>query len=177
MAELATVARPYAEAAFSVAQKGDANAWSVSLHQLAELMRLPEVTEVASNPRVSRRQVADLLFGSLRPAPGAELKNFVEMLVENRRLALLPDIALQFDMLKNDSEGVADAEIASAFPIAEPALKTLVSGLERKFGRKLRPAVSIDPSLIGGVSVKVGDEVLDTSVRARLAQMQSALTA
>ncbi|SDV48524.1 F0F1 ATP synthase subunit delta [Chitinasiproducens palmae] len=177
MAELATVARPYAEAAFSVAEKGDLNVWSDGLRQLAELVRLPEVAEASSNPRISRRQIADLLLTAVKPAPGAELKNFVEMLVDNHRLALLPEISVQFDALKNSSEGVADAEIRSAFPLEGAALTSLVAALERKFARKLRPTVVVDPSLIGGVSVKVGDELLDTSVRARLAQMESALTA
>jgi F-type H+-transporting ATPase subunit delta len=89
----------------------------------------------------------------------------------------MPEVAVQFDELKNAREGAADALIVSAFPLEGEQLNDLVASLERKFQRKLKATVEIDPSLIGGVRVTVGDEVLDTSVRARLASMQTALTA
>jgi F-type H+-transporting ATPase subunit delta len=99
------------------------------------------------------------------------------MLVDNHRLQLLPEIAVQFDELKNAREGAADVLIVSAFPLEGAQLDDLVGSLERKFRRLLKPTVEVDASLIGGVRVTVGDEVLDTSVRARLASMQTALTA
>src|SRR6201999_2104178 len=98
------------------------------------------------------------------------------MLVDNHRLTLMPEIATQFEALKNAREGAADATIVSAFPLEGAQLNDLVANLERRFQRKLKPAVEVDPSLIGGVRVTVGDEVLDASVRARLASMQTALT-
>ncbi|MGN6087020.1 F0F1 ATP synthase subunit delta [Trinickia sp.] len=179
MAELATVARPYAEALFSVAVGGDLAAWSALVQELGQVARLPELMSVASSPKVSRAQVVDLLLAaaqsSLKDSPQA--KNFVQMLVDNHRLSLLPEIAVQFDELKNAREGAADALIVSAFPLQEAQLADVVASLERKFGRKLKPTVQVDASLIGGVRVTVGDEVLDTSVRARLADMRTALTA
>ncbi|AOK15232.1 ATP synthase F0F1 subunit delta [Burkholderia cepacia] len=179
MAELATIARPYAEALFRVAEGGDIAAWSTLVQELAQVARLPEVLSVASSPKVTRTQVAELLLAAAKSplAAGAEAKNFVQMLVDNHRIALLPEIAEQFEALKNEREGAADAEIVSAFPLNGADLESLVSGLERKFKRKLKPTVEVDSSLIGGVRVTVGDEVLDTSVRARLASMQAALTA
>ncbi|SAK42640.1 ATP synthase F0F1 subunit delta [Caballeronia hypogeia] len=180
MAELATIARPYAEALFRVAESGDLAGWSTFVGELAQVARLPEVESVASSPKVSRQQVVDLLLAAVKSplATGnAQAKNFVGMLVENHRLALLPEIAVQFDELKNAREGAADALIVSAFPLEGAQLNDLVASLERKFQRKLKPVVTVDPSLIGGVRVTVGDEVLDTSVRARLASMQTALTA
>ncbi len=99
------------------------------------------------------------------------------MLVDNHRTVLLPEIAVQFEALKNAREGAADVQIVSAFPLEGAPLAELLASLERKFARKLKPTVEVDPSLIGGVRVTVGDEVLDTSVRARLVSMQSALTA
>lgn len=101
----------------------------------------------------------------------------MKLLVENSRLTALPEIAEQFHALKNAREGSSDVEITSAFPLDASQTNELVAALERKFGRKLYAKVAVDPSLIGGVSVKVGDEVLDTSVRSRLAAMQAALTA
>ncbi|MDR5829818.1 F0F1 ATP synthase subunit delta [Caballeronia sp. LP006] len=180
MAELATIARPYAEALFRVAESGDLAGWSTFVEELAQVARLPEVQSVASSPKVSRDQVADLLLSAVKSplAQGnVQAKNFVSMLVDNHRLSLLPEIAVQFDELKNAREGAADALIVSAFPFEGEQLNDLVASLERKFERKLKPTVEVDQSLIGGVRVTVGDEVLDTSVRARLASMQTALTA
>jgi F-type H+-transporting ATPase subunit delta len=179
MAELATIARPYAEALFRVAEGGELAAWSTLVRELAEVARLPEVLSVASSPKVGHAQVRDLLLAAAKSTvkDTAQAKNFVQMLVENHRLTLLPQIASQFEELKNAREGAADALIISAFPLEDGQLNDLVVSLERKFKCKLKPSVEVDPSLIGGVRVTVGDEVLDTSVRARLASMQSALTA
>jgi F-type H+-transporting ATPase subunit delta len=175
MAELATVARPYAEALFRVAQTGDMNAWAEIVSELANIGANPDVQAFARNPNVSPAQVADALASLIRSQQTAEVKNFIEMLIENRRISLLPEIAAQFHELKNAQEGAADACIFSAFDMSEPQVKQLVSTLEKKFGRKLNPTVTVDPTLIGGVRVVVGDEVLDTSVRAKLQQMQVAL--
>ncbi|KMZ12158.1 ATP synthase delta chain [Candidatus Burkholderia humilis] len=180
MAELATIARPYAEALFRVAETGDLAGWSTFVGELAQVARLPEVESVASSPKVSRQQVVDLLLAAVKlplAQGSAQAKNFVGMLAENHRLSLLPEIAVQFDELKNAREGAADAHIVSAFPLEGEQLNNLVASLERKFKRKLKAVVEVDQSLIGGVRVTVGDEVLDTSVRARLASMQTALTA
>jgi F-type H+-transporting ATPase subunit delta len=113
----------------------------------------------------------------LKSNVSAEAKNFVAMLVENGRLTLLPEIGAQFHDLKNAQEGAADAEIASAFELSDAQVKDLVATLESKFGRKLKPSVKVDHSLIGGVRVTVGDEVLDSSVRAKLQKMHTALLA
>ncbi|WDD95868.1 F0F1 ATP synthase subunit delta [Burkholderia sp. FERM BP-3421] len=179
MAELATIARPYAEALFRVAEGGDIAAWSTLVQELAQVAHLPEVLSVASSPKVSRAQVNELLLAAVKSplAASVEAKNFVQMLVENHRIALLPEISTQFDELKNAREGAADVQIVSAFPLEGAQLTELIANLERKFKRKLKPTVEIDSSLIGGVRVTVGDEVLDTSVRARLASMQTALSA
>jgi len=179
MAELATIARPYAEALFAVAQTGDVNAWSALVQELAQVASLPEVESIATSPKVSRAQVVELVLVAVQSPlkDDAQAKNFVQMLVDNHRLPLLPDIATQFDALKNAHEGAADAVIVSAFPLEGQQLNDLVATLEHKFKCKLKPTVQVDASLIGGVRVTVGDEVLDTSVRARLASMQTALTA
>ena len=177
MAELATIARPYAEAAFRVAKGGNLAAWSDSMSEMAQLAALPVVQEFAGNPKLSDQQVAETFLSLLKSNVTPEVKNFVAMLVENGRLNLLPEIAEQFHALKNQQEGAADAEITSAFALSDAQVKDLVATLERKFGRKLNPSVKVDPALIGGVRVLVGDEVLDLSVRAKLQQMHTALTA
>lgn len=176
MAELATVARPYAEAVFRVAQTGDMAAWSTLVSELAQVGANPDVQDFARNPNVTEAQVADAFASLVKTPMTAEAKNFVNMLIENGRVSLLPEIGAQFAVLKNAQEGAADAEIVSAFEISAAQVADLVKTLEKKFGRKLNPTVTVDPSLIGGVRVVVGDEVLDTSVRAKLQRMNVALT-
>jgi F-type H+-transporting ATPase subunit delta len=179
MAELATIARPYAEALFGVAEAGDTAAWSTLVTELAQVAAMPDLLSVASSPKVSHAQVVELLLSAVKSPlkDSAEARNLVQMLVANHRLELLPEIHAQFEALKNAKAGAADALIVSAFPLEGTQLNDLVASLERKFKCKLKPTVEIDKSLIGGVRVTVGDEVLDTSVRARLASMQVALTA
>ncbi|HEY8608679.1 MAG TPA: F0F1 ATP synthase subunit delta [Noviherbaspirillum sp.] len=175
MAELATIARPYAEALFRVAQSGKLAAWSDLVSEMAAVAALPDVQSFASNPKLTDQQVVETFLSLLKTPVTPEAKNFVLMLVENGRLTLLPEIGTQFHVLKNAAEGAADAEITSAFELTDAQVKDLVATLEKKFGRKLNPTVKVDPALIGGVRVAVGDEVLDTSVRAKLQQMYVAL--
>jgi F-type H+-transporting ATPase subunit delta len=175
MAELATIARPYAEALFRVAKSGNLAAWSSLVSEMAQVAAHPEVKALAQNPKATDRQTAELFKAALKSPMTAEAGNFIDMLVQNGRLTLLPEIAEQFHALKNAQEGAADAAISSAFELTDAQLKDVLATLEKKFGRKLNPSVSIDKSLIGGVRVVVGDEVLDSSVRAKLQQMHVAL--
>ena len=175
MAELATIARPYAEALFRVAKSGNLAAWSDLVSEMAAVAALPDVKSFASNPKLSDKQVSETFLSLLKSNVSPEAKNFVGMLVENGRLSLLPEIGAQFHALKNAAEGAADAEITSAFELTDAQVKDLVATLEKKFGRKLNPTVKVDSSLIGGVRVAVGDEVLDTSVRAKLQNMYVSL--
>jgi F-type H+-transporting ATPase subunit delta len=177
MAELATVARPYAEALFRVAQTGDMAAWSELVSQLAQVGANPDVQAFAANPKLTDADLVATLTSLVKAPVTPEATNFLTMLAENGRIALLPEIGTQFQVLKNAQLGAADAEIASAFALSDAQVAELVGVLEKKFGRKLNPSVTVDPSLIGGVRVLVGDEVLDTSVRAKLQQMHAALTA
>jgi F-type H+-transporting ATPase subunit delta len=177
MAELATIARPYAEALFEVAQAGDLPVWSAFVQELSGVARMPEVLALSNDPKVSRAEVVELLMSVVKAPAGDAARNFVAMVVDNHRIEALPAVAVQLEEMRNAREGAADVEIASAFPLEGASLAGLVATLERRFGRKLKPHVTVDPSLIGGVCVTIGDEVLDTSVRARLAQMRTALTA
>jgi F-type H+-transporting ATPase subunit delta len=177
MAELATIARPYAEALFRVAKAGNLSAWSELVSEMAQVAAHPDVQALSRNPNVTDKQIADTLLALLKSPLNDEAKNLVNMLVENGRVTLLPEIGAQFHVLKNALEGAADADIASAFALSDAQVKDLVGKLEKKFGRKLNPAVTVDSSLIGGVRVVVGDEVLDTSVRAKLQQLHVALAA
>jgi len=176
MAELATVARPYAEALFRVAQAGNLAAWSDLVSEMAQVGGNADVLAYARNPKVSDSDIAATIQSLLKSPLTPEAKNFLDMLLTNGRIELLPEIGAQFAQLKNSAEGAADADIISAFELSAAQVSELVATLEKKFSRKLNPNVTVDPSLIGGVRVVVGDEVLDTSVRAKLQSMRTALT-
>jgi F-type H+-transporting ATPase subunit delta len=181
MAENATVARPYAEALFRVAQAGKESfnlaAWAELVAELAQIGAHPEVQAFARNPKASASDIVAAFKALVKTPVNTEANNFLAMLVENGRISLLPEIGAQFLALKNAAEGAADAEITSAFELDAAQVSTLIATLEKKFSRKLNPVVTVDPALIGGVRVVVGDEVLDTSVRAKLQQMRVALVA
>jgi F-type H+-transporting ATPase subunit delta len=177
MAELATIARPYAEALFRVAKSGNLSAWSDLVSEMAQVASHPDVHALAQNPKLSDQQIGETFMALLKSPLNDQVRNFIMMLVETGRMSLLPEIAVQFHALKNAEEGAADAEIFSAFDLSSDQVKQLVSVLEKKFGRKVNPSVTVDPSLIGGVRVVIGDEVYDTSVRARLQQMHVAMAA
>lgn len=174
--ELATIARPYAEALFRVARNEDLAKWTALTAELAVVGANSDIQELAVNPKLDKTRVVDLLLSLVKSEGNKELRNFIEVLVENDRVNLLPEIGTQFHALKNASEGTADAEIISAFPMTDAQLQELLKTLEKRFLRKLNAtAVSVDSALIGGVIVTVGDEMLDLSVRARLQKMQETL--
>ena len=176
MAELATIARPYAEALFQSSQ-ADLNGTAQWLDALAAVAGNEQLLQFADNPKVDNQQVYQLVTdvaGMQLPAAG---QNFLRTVIENNRLAALPEVAQQFRAMKNAQTGTSDAVVYSAFPIAADQLGNVAQALEKRFGRKLSLTVQEDPSLIGGIRVVVGDEVLDTSVKARLEQMKVALTA
>lgn len=176
MAELATIARPYAEALFK-SSKNDLNGTSQWLDALATVAGNKQLLQFANNPKVREQQVFDVVADVARVQLPEAGKNFLRTVIDNGRLAALPEIAQQFRAMKNAQGGSSDAVVYSAFPIAASALGDVAQSLEKRFGRKLNLTVQEDPSLIGGIRVVVGDEVLDTSVKARLEQMKVALTA
>lgn len=175
MAESLTIARPYAEAAFKLALEGNALAsWAGALARLAVVAGTEVARELIGNPQLSNEQVAAVVAdtaGQLAP----EQKNFVQVLADNERLAVLPEISTLFDALRNAHEGVLDAQIASAYPLDEQQVAGIVAALEQKYGKQIKATVHVDADLIGGVSIRIGDEVIDASVRGKLAQMAGAL--
>ena len=177
MAELATLARPYAEAAFQVAVKGDLKQATAEIDALAAVAANEQLRQFADAPKSGAAQVFDVITSVLNMPLSDASKNLLRTVIDNGRLSVLPEIAAQFHMLVNSRSGVSDAIVYSAFAIDAAALTDLVVSLEKRFGRKLNASVQIDADLIGGVRVVVGDEVLDTSVKARLEQMRMALAA
>lgn len=180
MAELATIARPYADALFKAATAGavmDLASTADWVDELAAIAANPQLRQLADNPKVTADQVFAVFTGVARSALSDTAKNFLRTVIDNGRINALPEVASQFRALVNRRNGSSDAVVYSAFPMDSAALSEVSAALEKRFGRKLNLAVQQDESLIGGIRVVVGDEVLDTSVKARLEQMKAALTA
>jgi F-type H+-transporting ATPase subunit delta len=173
MAELATIARPYAEALFKTAGK-DLAGTAIWLDELAAIASNVQLQHYADNPSVTAAQTFEVISGVAKNMPEAA-KNFLRVVIDNGRLGVMSEIAAQFRVLKNSQGGSSDATVYSAFVLDGAALADLSATLEKRFDRKLNLKVEIQPELIGGVRIVVGDEVLDTSVKARLEQMKAAL--
>jgi F-type H+-transporting ATPase subunit delta len=127
------------------------------------------------NPNLGAKQLYDLFVALCKQDFPAEARNFVRVLIANGRLGLLPEIYAQFAELKNERDGVLEAEIRSAFPLENAQITALVADVSRRFKRRVQPRVTVDKDLIGGVHIKVGDEVIDGSVRGKLESMATAL--
>ena len=176
MAEPSTIARPYAAALFQASTAADGAQLLAQLDTLAGIAADAGLRQFAADPRVSDEQVFGVVTGIAGTDLSPKLRNLLSTVIDNGRLAVLPEIASQFRTLVNDRGGVAVAQVVSAFPLDAAQQASLAKVLEKRFGRQLKVSVAVDPSLIGGVRVTVGDEVLDTSVVARLEQMRAALT-
>ena len=175
MAENVTIARPYADAAFELARGADAlGPWSEALDRLAFVAADSGMKAGFSDPSLSSSQLHELVLGIAGDLT-AEQQNFVRVLVNNDRLLVLPEIRDLFVQLKNEHEGVLEAQIASAFPLDDATLAALKADLEARFKAAINVTVTLAPELIGGVRIAVGDEVIDASVRGKLANMAAAL--
>ena len=174
MAELATIARPYAEALFKTSGD-DLASTTVWLDELAGISENSQLQQYAGNPSVTPAHTFEVMAGVAKSKLPVAAQNFLRAVIDNGRISVLPEIASQFRALKNAKGGSSDAVVYSAFALEANALADLLTALEKRFGKKLNLRVELQPELIGGVRVVVGDEVLDTSVKARLEQMKAAL--
>lgn len=176
MAELITLARPYARAAFETARAEDAMAqWSETLAFAAQVANDSDMRELLANPRVSDERKADLLIELCGRRLSGSAENFIKLLAENRRLALLPQIQALFEQARAELERTVDIEISTPYELTEEQQQKLSQALSNKLERKVSLATTVDPSLIGGVIVRAGDMVIDASVRGRLTKMAEAL--
>jgi F-type H+-transporting ATPase subunit delta len=185
MAENSTIARPYAEALFRVATEDQGTEalkkWSELVSNMSAVAADADMRRMMSDPRVSGDELYGMFMGvvagGLNSQPSTFAQNFVRTLIENDRLGVMPEIGVQFAQLVDIKQGSADALITSAFAMDDSDVADLINALEKKFAIKLKPIVTVDTGLIGGVRVVVGDRVLDTSVRTRLDAMKAALLA
>ena len=176
MAEIATVARPYAEAAFKSALEADAlEPVGEGLALVAAVARDPQMRTLLSNPKVTGEQKKSLLADVAGQGLHGVVRNLVAVLVDNRRESLVESIAEQYEELKREHQGVLQALITSAQPLSEAQRSEIVAALERRYGKRVEAELAVDPELLGGARVQIGDQVVHASVRDALAQMASAL--
>lgn len=176
MAELVTIARPYAEAVFRVARAADALAdWSRMLALCTAVVRDPQMAALIDDPNVPPATLERVFFEICGGELSEAGRNFIRLLIENDRLALLPVITELFEALRREHENELNAVITSAFPLTEEQTRDLAARLEKRFGRRVKIETRVDPDLIGGARITVGDVVIDGSVAGQLAKMASAL--
>lgn len=169
MSERTTLARPYANAVFDLAQEGKAlDAWQHALALAAAVSVHPQVAKLIGSPRIPRERLLALFLEVGGQHFTQPVQNFLRVLAANNRLDLLPDIARLYAERKAEAERSIAVEVVSAYPLTEPQLKSVTEALQRRFQRKVRVSAHEDPSLIGGLVVRAGDLVIDGSVIARL---------
>ena len=175
MSQALTLARPYARAAFNAARdEGRVTAWSQALAFAARVAGDPQAQALLKHPQLNAQHAAQLL---VMDAADATFVRFVEMLTDNRRLELLPEVAGLFEQLRADAERVVKARVRSATTLGDADLAAIREGLRRRFGREVELQTELDPSLIGGAVIDAGDVVIDGSIKGKLERLQSALAA
>lgn len=180
MAESTTIARPYAQAAFKLAQQNQAlPAWSEMLGLAAVVAADTGMRKLLDNPRVTPTQLAELFVDILVDSRGDRFnddgRNMLRLLAERRRLALLPEIFGLYEQFKNEAEGAIKAQLITAFPATDAQKQTIAAALKQRFGRDVQMEYLTDPTLMGGAVVRAGDLVIDGSVRGKLTRLGTAL--
>jgi len=177
MAEKQTLARPYAEAAFELAKgQNQLKKWSEMLAFIATVAADARMMQIANDPRVDRAGFLDLFLGVCEKRIDEQGANFVRLLVDNRRLTLLPEIVAQYETLKAEAEARVEATVISAFPLEAAQLDSLGAALKRRLGREVNLTAQVDQALLGGVVIRAGDLVIDGSVRGRLQELAAHLS-
>ncbi|MDD2761312.1 MAG: F0F1 ATP synthase subunit delta [Methylomonas sp.] len=176
MTELATLARPYAEAAFKRAKEtGNAGVWADALQFLSAVVRDSDMAAIVNNPKVGGDRLLQLLLDICQDRIGDEVKNLLKLLVQNGKLKLLPNISTLYEEYKANDEGYVNVELYSAYALTKAEQHKYVAMLEKQLNKKVNATVSIDKSLIGGILAKAGDKVIDGSVSGQLHQLAKRL--
>lgn len=176
MAEISTVARPYAQAAFEMAKEsGDYKSWSEGLAFAASLVQDDSMVELINNPRIERSRLAELFDDLCADRMTQDGRNLVRLMVSNNRLLALPSAAQQYEAMRSEAEGTIEAEITAAQAISDAQQANISKALEKKLGRKVSLTVHEDPALLGGAIIRAGDLVIDGSAKGRLEKLASAL--
>jgi F-type H+-transporting ATPase subunit delta len=176
MAERATIARPYAKAAFEYARDANALAqWSEGLKAAAQIVADPRVAPLTKSPAWSAADLVSLITDVAGAKLDAGMQNFVRVLVENHRLLLLPEIVAHYEVLRSAVENTIDVEVVSAVPLDAAQADKLRAALSTRLKRKVRMQTSVDSTLLGGAMVRAGDLVIDGSLKGRLQRLATEL--
>ena len=183
MADNNTIARPYADAIFELANAaGELASWSTSLDVAAQLLADKGLVEYLGRPALGSKKRLEFLTGLFSKAGAKTLdgsdragSNFLKLLLENKRIAVLPEIAAHFAVLKSQVENTVDATVTSAAPMSRAQTDQIAGALKKRLGRDVKITTSVDANLIGGAVIRAGDVVIDGSLRARLEGLANAL--
>lgn len=176
MSEIATLARPYAEAVFKTAKASDsAEKWSEMLEFIAVVVQDPDIAGAAENPKIEQQKFVDLLLDICQENINEQGINFLKLLVQNHRLSLVPQIAELYERYRAEDEGYIDVDVKSAYAMSKSEQNTLAQSLKARFNKDVNISVTIDKSLIGGILIRAGDQVIDGSLKGRLQQLAKQL--
>jgi len=176
MSELTTAARPYARAAFDIANThGEQQQWTDMLSFMAAVSHDPTMTALLDSPGLSQAQAAEMFVSVCEDKIDQRAKNFVKLLAENDRIKLLPEITALYEHYRAEAEGSIDAEVISAQEMNEAQLAKIAASLKARLGKDVRLSSKVDASLIGGAIVRAGDLVIDGTVSGRLEKLSTTL--
>lgn len=176
MAETNTIARPYAQAAFDLAQEaGDLQGWSTMLQTIAAVVVNEDIQALIGNPEVDSQVLADIIIELCGESLDDRSRNFVRVLAANKRLNVMPEIAEQYEQHRAEAERTVEAEVTSAFPLSEAQQQQLIAALNKRLGREVTLVTRTDDRIIGGAVVRAGDLVIDASVTSQLEKLANTL--
>ncbi len=176
MAEIATLARPYAKAVFELAIESDNfDEWSNNLSFLTKIIENPTISAAIDNPELGKNILTNLLLDVSEEHLSEEAKGLLKILVDNQRLKAIPQIALQYEQLKAEHQGYIKVDIVSAYSLNQPQEQEIKARLNKRLGKSVDINFTVDKSLLGGFLIRAGDEVIDVSVKGRLEQLASEL--
>lgn len=176
MAEKSTIARPYAQAAFDIAQeKGDLKNWSDMLQLVAAVTSDATLQDMISNPSIEREKIIDIIFAVCADKLNDTGKNFVKVLADNGRLNVVNEISERYEWHRSEAEKTVEAEVTSAFPLSDSQIASVTEALKKRLGREISLVAKIDDSIVGGAIIRAGDLVIDGSVSGQLDKLSTSL--
>ena len=176
MAENSTIARPYAQAAFDIAnEKSDLKSWSDMLQLIAAVTSDAVMSDMISNPSIEREKIVEIIVDVCGNNLNDLAKNFVKVLAENGRLNVAEEIALGYEEHRAEAEKTVEAEVTSAFPLSDAQVKSMTEALKKRLGREVTLNASVDKSIVGGAVIRAGDLMIDGSVSGQLEKLATSL--
>ena len=177
MSEVTTAARPYARALYELAkEQGSFDKWSEVLAFLAAAVRDEQMQQLLNSPRLTDEQKAEALIKVAGDLADDQVRRLIEAMAENGRLGLFPEVHALYEQLRDEAEGMIEAEVISAQPLSDADQKALAESLKKRFGKEVKLVGKVDESLLGGAVIRAGDIVIDGSIQGRLHKLASVLS-